>query len=54
VVGELGMFRTWMGSTVDQNMVTVAWDALYDKPSNSDSNQYMFYFICFLYLPTFI
>jgi hypothetical protein len=30
LLGELGMIRTHMGSTVDQKMVPVAWDALYD------------------------
>jgi hypothetical protein len=27
---ELGMTGTQMGTTVDQKMVAVAWDALYD------------------------
>jgi hypothetical protein len=30
LVDELGMIRTQMGSTVDQNLVAVAWDVLYD------------------------
>jgi hypothetical protein len=25
-----GMIRTQMGSTIDQKMVAIAWDALYD------------------------
>jgi hypothetical protein len=29
-VDESGMIRTEMGSTVDQKVVAVAWDALYD------------------------
>jgi hypothetical protein len=30
LVDESGMIRTQMGSTIDQKMVAVAWDALYD------------------------
>jgi hypothetical protein len=30
VVDELGMIRTQMGSGIDQRIVAVAWDALYD------------------------
>jgi hypothetical protein len=30
VVDESGMIRTHMGSTVDQKMVAIEWDALYD------------------------
>jgi hypothetical protein len=30
---ESGMMRTQMGSIIDLNMVTVAWDALYDATS---------------------
>jgi hypothetical protein len=29
-VDESGMIRTEMGSTVDQKVIAVAWDALYD------------------------
>jgi hypothetical protein len=37
-VDESGMIRTQMKSTVDQKMVVVAWDALYDIPCNSNQN----------------
>jgi hypothetical protein len=30
LVDESGMVRTQMGSTVDQKVVAVAWDALYE------------------------
>jgi hypothetical protein len=30
LVDESGMIRTQMGSTGDQNIVVVVWDALYD------------------------
>jgi hypothetical protein len=30
LVDESGMIRTQMGSTIDQKMVAVAWDAWYD------------------------
>jgi hypothetical protein len=30
MVDEWGKLRTQMGNTVDQKMVTVAWDDLYD------------------------
>jgi hypothetical protein len=30
LVDESGMIRTQLGSTVDQKMIAVAWDALYD------------------------
>jgi hypothetical protein len=33
VVDVLGIIIIQMGSTVDQTMVTVAWDALYDATS---------------------
>jgi hypothetical protein len=32
LVDGSGMIRTQMGSTIDQKMVPVAWDALYDPP----------------------
>jgi hypothetical protein len=34
---ESGMIRTQMGSKIDQKMVAMAWDALYD--TNRNSNQ---------------
>jgi hypothetical protein len=30
LVDESGKFRTLIGSTIEQKMVAVAWDALYD------------------------
>jgi hypothetical protein len=30
LVDKSGMIRVQMGSTIDQKMVAVAWDALYD------------------------
>jgi hypothetical protein len=30
LVDKSGMIRAQMGSTIDQKMVAVAWDALYD------------------------
>jgi hypothetical protein len=37
MVDELGMITTQMGSTIDQKMVGVAWDALYNAAP--DNNQ---------------
>jgi hypothetical protein len=33
LVDESGMIRTQMGITIDQKMVAVAWNALYDTTS---------------------